>query len=82
MPAWAEILIAAGASVVSQLILGAFVYGRLTEKVKTLADRTVDHGARISNVETVLSGRYGHGERLVALEAWRLEREKNRNHDA
>jgi hypothetical protein len=25
------------------------------------------------NVETVLSGTGGHGERLTALEAWRIE---------
>lgn len=45
----------------------------MTEKVNTLDDRTVDHGRRIGNVETVLSGPGGHGERLTSLEAWRIE---------
>ena len=53
-----------------QIVTAAFLYGRLTERVKTVDDRTVDHGRRISNVETVLSGTGGHGERLTALEAW------------
>jgi hypothetical protein len=58
--------------VVVQLVTAAFVYGRLTERVKTIGDRTIDHGTRITNVETVLSGSGGHGERLTALEARRL----------
>jgi hypothetical protein len=62
--------------VVVQLLLAAFVYGRLTERVKTVGDRTVDHGARLSNIETVLTGTGGHGERLTALEAWRIENGK------
>jgi hypothetical protein len=61
------------ATVIVQIVVAAFVYGRLTERVKTHGDRTADHGRRISNIETVLTGTGGHGERLTALEAWRIE---------
>ena len=74
-PVWATFF----GTVVVQLIIAAFVYGRLTEKVKTVNDRTIDHGRRVTNIETVISGTGGHGERLTALEAWRIEsREKNK----
>ena len=69
---WAA-LIGAGVVVFVQVVTTVFLYGRLTERVKTTADRTVDHGRRIANMETVLSGTGGHGERLTALEAWRIE---------
>jgi hypothetical protein len=65
------------ATLLVQLLVAVYVYGRLTERVKTLDDRTIDHGRRVTNVETVLSGTGGHGERLTALEAWRIET-KNR----
>jgi hypothetical protein len=68
-PVWAAFL----GTIVVQLIIAAFVYGRLTERVKTIDDRTIDHGRRVTNLETVLSGTGGHGERLTALEAWRIE---------
>lgn len=61
------------------LLTAAYVYGRLTERVKTLGDRTIDHGHRLQNVETVLIGTGGHGERLVALEVWRIQHEKQQN---
>lgn len=73
MPQWEATLIAAGLICVAQLLTAAFIYGKLTERVNTVDDRTVDHGRRISNAETVLSGTGGHGERLTALEAWRIE---------
>ena len=66
------------ATIIIQVLVAAFVYGRLTERVKTLGDRTTDHGRRISNVETVISGTGGHGERLTALEAWRIEERARR----
>jgi hypothetical protein len=69
-PVWAAFL----GTIVVQLVIAAFVYGRLTEKVKTVDDRTVDHGRRVTNLETILTGTHGHGERLVALEVWRLAR--------
>lgn len=69
-------LIGAGLVVLSNLLIAAFVYGKLTERVKTVGDRTIDHGNRLTNVETVLIGSGGHGERLVALEVWRLQHEK------
>lgn len=64
--------------VICQIATTAFIYGRLTEKVKTTMERTVDHGRRITNLETVLSGTGGHGERLTALEAWRIETREKR----
>lgn len=66
-------LISVGSILLTQVITTAFLYGRLTEKVKTASDRTIDHGRRLTNLETVSSGTGGHGERLTALEAWRLE---------
>lgn len=69
-------LIGAACIVFSNLLIAAFVYGKLTERVKTVGDRTIDHGNRLTNVETVLIGSGGHGERLVALEVWRLQHEK------
>lgn len=72
MSQWMATLLAAAAVISVQLLVAAFTYGMLTEKVKQNADRTVDHGARLSNVETVLNGTGGHGERITALEAWRL----------
>lgn len=53
--------------------------GSLAQQVSTVNDRTVDHGRRITNVETVLSGPGGHGERLTALEAWRIEHRSKSN---
>lgn len=97
MPQWLAAILVGAAFLTIQLLIGAFFYGRLTQKVSTLSDaaerldvsvnaltqltqkistiddRTVDHGRRISNAETVLSGPGGHGERLTALEAWRIE---------
>lgn len=97
MPQWLAAVLVGAAFLAVQLLIGAFVYGKLTQKVATLTeaaarldasvnalslitqkistidDRTVDHGRRITNVETVLSGPGGHGERLTALEAWRIE---------
>jgi hypothetical protein len=66
-------------TIVVQLIIAAFVYGRLTEKVKTVTDRSIDHGRRVTNIETVISGTGGHGERLTALEAWRIETRENKH---
>jgi hypothetical protein len=60
-------------TILIQVATAAYVYGRLTERVRTLGDRTVDHGRRITNLETVTSGVGGHGERITAIEAWRLE---------
>jgi hypothetical protein len=72
-PVWATFI----GTIAVQLIIAAFVYGKLTEKVKTVTDRSIDHGRRVTNIETVISGTGGHGERLTALEAWRIEsREK------
>ena len=68
---WGTVVVFLG-TVIVQIVAAAFIYGRLTERVKTVDDRTVDHGRRVTNLETVLSGTGGHGERLVALEVWRL----------
>lgn len=97
MPQWLAAVLVGAAFLIIELLIGAFVYGKLTQKVTTLTDsatrletsvnilssmtqkistiddRTIDHGRRISNAETVLSGPGGHGERLTALEAWRIE---------
>lgn len=81
MSQWLATLIAALMIVVTQLLTVAFVYGKLTERVKTVDDRSVDHGRRVTNVESVLSGPGGHGERLTALEAWRIERNRGRDGD-
>jgi hypothetical protein len=59
-----------------QVITAAFVYGRLTERVKTLGDRTIDHGRRITNQENITSGPGGHGERITSLEVSREERRR------
>lgn len=72
-------LIGASVVVIINLLTAAYVYGKLTERVKTVGDRTVDHGHRLTNVETVLIGSGGHGERLVALEVWRLQHEKQKS---
>lgn len=74
--AWGAVVV-----VLVNLLTAAYVYGRLTERVKTLGDRTIDHGHRLTNVETVLIGTGGHGERLVALEVWRLSHEKQSTHE-
>lgn len=74
-------LIGAGVVVLVNLLTAAYVYGKLTERVKTVGDRTIDHGGRISNVETVLIGTGGHGERLVALEVWRIQHEKEQRYE-
>lgn len=66
-------LIGAAVVVLVNLLTATFVYGRLTEKVRGLDNKVADHHSRIHNVETVLSGTGGHGERLTALEAWRIE---------
>jgi len=71
-------LIGAAVVVIINLLTAAYVYGKLTERVKTVGDRTIDHGNRLTNVETVLIGSGGHGERLVALEVWRLQHEKQK----
>lgn len=73
MQQWVATLIAAGAVVFAQLLTAAFVYGKLTERVKHNSDETVDLKRRMGNAETVISGSGGHGERLTALEAWRLD---------
>jgi hypothetical protein len=73
MQAWMATLIGAGAVVLTNLLVAAYVYGQLTRDVKTNSDATSSLGHRIANVETVLSGTGGHGERLTALEAWRIE---------
>jgi hypothetical protein len=56
---------------VIQFSTAAFVYGRLTERVKTLGDCTVDHGRRITNLENVQNGPGGQGERIAGLETWK-----------
>jgi len=60
-------LLGIGVGIVINLLTAAFVYGQLTQKVKA------DNG-RISNLETVVSGPGGHGERITALESARLNR--------
>jgi len=73
MQAWMAELIGAGVIVLVQLLTAAYIYGQLTRDVKANSDATKSLGHRIVNVETVLSGTGGHGERLTALEAWRIE---------
>jgi len=73
MQQWAATLIGAGAVVLTNLLTAAFVYGRLTERVAAITNETADLKRRMGNTETVLSGPGGHGERLTALEAWRIE---------
>ena len=73
MPQWTPTLISAGVIVIVQLLTAAFVYGMLTERVKNVSVKSEDHQRRLQNIETVLQGTGGHGERLTALEAWRIE---------
>lgn len=73
MQQWIATLIAAGAVVLAQLLTAAFIYGKLTERVATVTNDAADLKRRVGNTETVLSGPGGHGERLTALEAWRIE---------
>jgi len=73
MPQWIATLIGAGVVVLANLLTAAFVYGKLTERVGSISKETADHKLRLGNIETVLSGTGGHGERLTALEAWRIE---------
>lgn len=63
-------LIGAGIVAVINLLTAAFVYGQLTQKVKTIDG----HDGRILNLEEVISGPGGHGERITRLEAARLTR--------
>lgn len=73
MQPWIATMIGAGVVVFANLLTAAYVYGQLTRDVKSNSEATNSLGHRISNVETVLSGTGGHGERLTALEAWRIE---------
>ena len=73
MPEWIAILIGSAVVVVGQFVTAAFIYGQLTQKVKDISARADDHQRRLVNAETVLSGPGGHGERLTALEAFRIE---------
>jgi hypothetical protein len=73
MQAWIAELIGAGVVVLVQLLTAAYIYGQLTRDVKSNSEATKGIGHRLMNVETVLSGTGGHGERLTALEAWRIE---------
>jgi hypothetical protein len=66
--------------IIVNVATAAFVYGRLTERVKTIGDRTISHGTRLDNVENVQGGTGGHGERITGLEAWR-EESRNRRHE-
>ena len=68
-PATATLIVGA-ASVVIQLLVAAFVYGQLTQKVKAIDA----HNTRILNLEDVVSGPGGHSERITRLEAGRLSR--------
>lgn len=73
MQQWVATLIGAGTVVLANLLTAAFVYGKLTERVSKISEQSADHKHRLQNIETVLSGTGGHGERLTALEAWRIE---------
>lgn len=61
----AATLISAVVAVAVNLLTAAFLYGQLTATVKSSSKR-------ISNLEQVVSGQGGHGERITALEAARL----------
>lgn len=74
-------LLSVGMIVLFQVITTAFLYGRLTEKVRTALDRTTSHGHRLENLENVQNGPGGHGERLTALESWRLEHLRRERHE-
>lgn len=63
-------LIGSGIVIVINLLTAAFVYGQLSQKVKGIDA----HNGRILNLETVVSGPDGHGERITRLEASRLSR--------
>lgn len=73
MQPWVATLIGAGVVVIIHLITAIFTVGMLSQKVKDTATRVENLERRQGNVETVLSGPGGHGERLTALEAWRIE---------
>lgn len=73
MQPWIAALIGSGIVVLVNLLTAAFIYGQLSQRVKDTGARTESHDRRLGNVETVLSGPGGHGERLTALEAWRIE---------
>lgn len=73
MQSWMAELVGAGLIVLVQLLTAAFIYGQLTRDVKANSESVKGLGHRLVNVETVLSGTGGHGERLTALEAWRIE---------
>lgn len=81
MPEWAAtLLVGVGVVLINWVITSNaknFVYGQLTQRVEMLDDRTVDHGRRITNIESVVSGEDGHGERLVRLEHDGLERARS-----
>lgn len=60
-------LIGAGVVIAVQLLTAVFLYGQIVFQVKS-------HGKRLSNLEEVVSGTGGHGERLTRLEVARLNR--------
>jgi hypothetical protein len=73
MQPWVATLLCGGVVVLVHIISTAFLYGQLTRDVKSNSDAVKLLGTRQTNVETVLMGPGGHGERLAALEAWRIE---------
>lgn len=89
MPQWVVTMSGAILVIFGQLLTAAFIYGKLTERVKTVDERTVDHGRRVTNLENVQNGPGGHGERLTAIESWRVmltqkerdERDKERDEE-
>lgn len=54
--------------VVTNLLTAAFVYGRLTERVRSLDIQVETLGDRVESVEKEVSGRGGHAERITRLE--------------
>lgn len=84
MPEWvATLLVGVGVVLINWVITSNaknFVNGQLTQKVQTLDERTVDHGRRITTLESVVSGEEGHGERLVRLEYDQLQAARREKH--
>jgi len=55
-------LIGTGVVIAFNLLTAAFIYGQLTQKVRSLEART-------AHLETTVTGRDGHGDRLTRLES-------------
>jgi hypothetical protein len=73
MAEWQAALLVGFAMLLVQLFVAVYYYGGLSRDVKHVTSSVASLEKRTGNVETVIMGPGGHGERLAAIEAWRIE---------